>query len=252
MQLALFTPGAYIWPVHRSFEAFIASLGTPANGANLLAGSPAYPARQFTDSALHGLPPELDRRLTSLHRAIYTALLRPVAFFRREPSSFVQYFMPDMLGTAAVDLVSAFTYYFVRRPATELGVVSGLSVLRAVFFNHEAAEPGLWLHNSLKRLEDERAPARPFAIQFSAPAQAREQQLAFTLVSDRLRPAGGSGWITGSLRRHTDGLVRVQAECELDLSLDTPPALAAAAPQLEQEIRQAVGSVFGWQIREAA
>jgi hypothetical protein len=252
MQLALFTPGAYIWPVHRSFEAFIASLAAPATGANLLSDSPAYPARQFTDSALHGLPPALDRRLVSLHRTIYTALLKPVAFFRREPRTFVQYFMPDLLGTPAVDLVSVFTYYFVRRPATELGVVAGLAVLRAVFFNHEAAEPSLWLHNSLKRLEAERASGTPFEISFSAPASAREHQLAFSLISDRQRPAGGAAGIIGALRRHSDGLVRVQAECELDPSLDTPQAIAAAAPHLEREVREAVGCVFGWQLQEAA
>lgn len=252
MQLALFTPGAYIWPVHRSFEAFIASLGAPASGASVVAANPLYPAREFTDSALHGMPAELDQRLMHLHSTIYSALLRPVEYFRRSQLSFVEYFAADLLGTPACDLLSAFTYYFVRRSAFELSVVDGLNVLRAVFFNHEASEPSLWLHNSLARLAAERVALDGLAFRMAAPSAAREHQLAFTLIADRERPVRGTAWICGDVRRHSDGQTYARLECGLDPSLADPAAREAASARIGQEVRQAVCQVFGWQMREAA
>ena len=164
MRLALFTPVAYIWPVHRSFEAFLASLAMPARDAQDVASSPLYPATVQADSPPQGLPPRLDERLLRLHRSLYDAMLRPLGFFAREHAGFSDYFYADLHGTAFELLLSAFVFHFIRREARTLPVATGLTVFRTTFFNHEASEPAHWVDTALSRLAPERDAAQLWNI----------------------------------------------------------------------------------------
>jgi hypothetical protein len=244
MRLALFTPGAYIWPVHRSFEAFLASLAMPACDAADIISSPAYPAVIQADSPPQGLPPRLDERLIRLHRELYDAMLRPLSSFRREQRGFTECFWADLQGTAFDALLNAFLYYFLRREAAGMPVVTGLSVFRTVFFNHEAAEPAHWLYTAEQRLAAERDQAPVFSAVFRAPMHTRVQDLAFVINSALDRSPSGPGWITGKITRGLDGLCLVRCECGIDAG-----ALSAGEAWQKgyrEEIRRSVARVFGW------
>jgi hypothetical protein len=255
MQLALFTPGAFIWPVHRNFEAFVVSLGAPALDAADIDSAPCYPARIRTDSAVHALPPRLDERLTLLHRELYDALLRPAEYFAAEQRSFADVFWPDLRSTAVDALFEALIFFFLRRTLDGLPVRTGLNALRAVFFNHEAAEPALWLAAARERLAAERQGWPAYPVNITAPPAARVQDLAFCIHTGRFRPPQSAGWVTGQIRREFDGRLRVDAQCGLDPALDArerAPQLAQHGPVLQAEVAQALRRVFGWQEALAA
>jgi hypothetical protein len=247
MDLALFTPGAYIWPVYRNFEAFIASLGAPADAADSIADSNAYPARHYTESGLADMPERVSQRLTSLHRELYRALLRPSELFDGEERSLPELFWSDLADTPAGGLLNAFYFYFIGRPATALPVTDGLAVLRAAFFNHEAALPELWLSSALERLKHLRASREVVTEHFNAPPSARSRDLAFALVSESGRSHLGAAWTTGRIRRTTTGLLAV------DVEIGVEPALAADAgqlervrPQLAADVRANLERIFAW------
>jgi hypothetical protein len=252
MELALFTRGAFIWPVYRNFESFIAALATRGVDAEELGAGRIYPARQRSDSAVHGLPAALDQRLAELHRELYSALLRPVELFAVERKSFADYFWPDLSGTVIDDLLSAFVYYFVRRTASDLPVSIGLNVLRAVFFNHENVAPALWLRSAADRLAQYRPARRTRTMQFEAPAVAKLTDLAFVVATDSRRPAGGPGWLLGRLRRKPHGGCGVRVEYALGPSLEGVIVPDQVVAQLDAEARQALATIFGWQLEEAA
>lgn len=251
MELALFTPGAYIWPVYRNFEAFIAALGVPSADVDELRAGAVYPARQRTDSATHGLPPDLDQRLAKLHRDLRDALLRPVELFARQPLDFANYFWPDLAGTSTDQLLSAFVYYFVQHTARDLSVAAGLGVLRSVFFNHENVAPALWLQTAADRLATHRTWRNTRELQFSAPASSKHHNLAFVVAEDTRRPAGGPGWLRGRLQRQTDGTCRVTVEYALGPSLEGVLVPNEVTANLDRQARRALSTVFGW-VEEAA
>jgi hypothetical protein len=246
LQLALFTPGAYVWPVHRNFESFIAALGTPALDAPDIAVSRLYPARTRTDSATTGLPEALDARLLELHRELYSALLRPLSYFEREPRRFADRFLPDLRPTGAGALFEALVFYFGGRTFDNLSIPQGLNIVRTVFFNHEAAEPALWLETARKRLVAERAPLSALSGTLPAPPMTRLHDLAFCIHTAPSRPPSSTGWITGQVRRSFDGRAWVDYTCGRDPSLEAAERLAKARPQLEAEVSAALQTVFGW------
>jgi len=254
MELGLFTYGAYLWPVHRNFEAFIAALGSPADTADSIADSQVYPAQMSPETAADGLslPPRLDQRLARLHRDLYDALLRPIELVAGEERSFADFFWPDLRGSAIDSLLGAFTYVFVRRVPADMPVAAGLSVLRAVFFNHEVDEPAIWLGTAAQRLATERAQISERRLDFVAPGWCKVQDLAFVAVGERDRPAGGPGWITGGIQRRDDGHCHVRAEYGLGAGWDESTAGADALPGLDAEARATVEAVFGWNQEPAA
>ena len=235
MKLSLFTPGAYIWPIHRNFEAFIAALGDAGD-------EPAAVAH-------HNYPAELerlDKRLTSLHREVYDALLRPSEFFENETAFMDEYFWPDLRHTAVDNLLGIFMYYFAGQPASQLAVPAGLNVLRSVFFNHEASEPQHWVHTSLARLAYLRPVLRMHTVSFTAPRTARLDDMAFGISADPLRPPAGTAWITGRARRTLDGLCQVRAECIVDPSLGEAELPEHVSATMDEEIRTSIADAFGW------
>jgi hypothetical protein len=127
-------------------------------------------------------------------------------------------------------------------------VVEGLSVLRAVFFNHEASEPQHWVHSSLRRLTPERREGPRFTLDFTAPPGARIEDLAFVINTDPKRPPTSSAWISGRARREEDGLCHVHCECGLDPSLEGRDLAEAERSTLEHELRSAVSDAFGWKV----
>jgi hypothetical protein len=246
MQLGLFTPGAFIWPVHRSFEAFLASLATPAVDVDVLADGRLYPARERTESVSVGMSAGPDARFTALHRELYEALLRPERFYEDEPASLPDFFWPDLQRTSAGDLLSAFFFHFVQRSAAELPVAVGLAVLRGVFFNHLAEEPELWLHAAMSRLEGLRCDGTRFRSAFLAPVGTRIKDLSFTVVAGRDRSPRGTGWLTGRARLGSDGRCQVDLECMLDPSLVSVEVTEPVRERLAYELRSNVRQVFGW------
>jgi hypothetical protein len=247
MELALFTSGAYIWPVYRNFETFIAALGAPAGAARTIAASSTYPAATRTDSALHGLPERLDARLAELHRELYDALLTPPGSKRWMALPFALRFLPDLTGTPAEWLLDAFFFYFLGRSAMEVTAADGLDALRAVFFNHEAVEPGVWLYRSRERLAGLRQDYPTARIGFTAPRGAKLTDLAFAIAADRNLPPRSGGWLTGRARNQDDGRLHVTAEYGLDPSLATSGPAPELRSQLDAAARDVLERVFGWQ-----
>jgi hypothetical protein len=121
-----------------------------------------------------------------------------------------------------------------------------------VFFNHEQSDPELWLHSAKTRLASECEEWPRLSVKFHAPAGARLNGLAFTIIGSRGRAPTGPGWITGLAKLGTDGKCHVEAECGLDPSLANDDALEAARAALESEIKRQVGHVFGWEMEAAA
>lgn len=247
MDLALFIPGAYIWPVYRNFESFIAALGVPSAGVRVLEASPCYPAQERTDSTLRGLADCVDRRLVRLHRELYDALLRPAEMYARDNRDIAACFWPDLCGTNIDALMSAFLYGFIHREARETPVMTGLNTLRAVFFNHDASSPELWLHTARARLRGERREISLRQLSFTAPTRAKLHNLDFVINSERDRPTEGAGWLTGSARRQLDGTCLVTVSHGLDPSIDLSNMPESVGSEFEREARAAVGCVFGWQ-----
>jgi len=241
MELALFTPGAYIWPLQRSLEAFIASLGAPARGVASCIDSPLYPAGQPSSVPI-SLNPRLDERLARLHRDLYDALLRPHGHYAAADPCFAATFLPDLRGTAAEELLDAFFYYFLGRTGESVTAQAGLSALRAVFFQHEGALPELWLTSARRRLAGWRAGSGTERLELAAPLSARLGPLAFSLHAALDRPASGPGWLSGEMRRRPDGRVSAQVEWLRHRENET----AHAAPAVEREVTVLLCRVFGW------
>jgi hypothetical protein len=246
MQLALFTPGAYIWPVQRSLEAFLASLAIPARDELSILDSPLYPAAQAAAELLAGLPSRLDARLFELHRDLYYAMLRPSRSFRSETRCMADYFWEDLREAGIGALLETFMAYFTQRTGEGLSVAGGLSVVRAVFFNHEAAEPEHWLYSSLRRTAHLRAGIDRHDCVFTAPARARTHDLAFGIHDGLHRPPASAGCITGAVRRQPDGLCRVEAGFGVDPSLSGDPHREHVLQEASGEVRAVVERIFGW------
>jgi hypothetical protein len=238
--------------VYRNFETFIAALGMPSADALDLADSAQYPARLRTDSAVHGLSERMDARLTELHREIYSALLRPREYFRGERRSFPDAFWPDLRHTAFDQLFEALCFYFTRRTLGELTVPGGLNLLRAVFFNHEAAEPALWLSAARERLAPERRELPLHRGRMEAPSTARVEDLAFCIHSGLNRPALSAGWLTGQIVRQFDGRLRIDFECGRDPGLLDDQRHAQHAARLDADAAATLRRVFGWREVRAA
>jgi hypothetical protein len=246
MKLALFTPGAYIWPVHRSLEAFLASLCAPARDELSVMGSPVYPATFEAEPPLSGMPPRLDARLMQLHRDLYDMMLRPLHYFEREERCLADYLWPDLRETSIGQLLEAFLYYFTRRTSGGVSTLQGLSVIRAAFFNHEQAEPEHWIHSSERRLAQLRDTFETCSHSFTAPPATRVQDLAFVVHSALERPPTSAGWITGTIRRWPDGLCHVETACGYDPAVATAEQRLQAAPRLAGEMQAVLHCIFGW------
>jgi len=182
-----------------------------------------------------------------MHRELYDALLRPVEAFAHVEESFSGYFLPDLETSIAGELLDAFMYYFTHSTARELSVVDGLTVLRGVFFNHEAVEPTLWLHGSLERVKHLRRRISLRQMAYTAPPLARLSDLVFCVSPGRNRPAGGSGWLTGRAKRELDGRCHIQLEYGLDPSLNPNNLPQRVTEQLDAQASEAISAVFGWE-----
>jgi len=241
MELALFTPGAYIWPLQRSLEAFIASLGAPASGAASCLDSPLYPAGQPSTVPI-SLNPRLDERLARLHRDLYDALLRPHGHYALSGPCFAATFLPDLRRTAVDELLDAFFCFFLGGTGESVTTHAGLSGLRAVFFQHEGALPELWLGSARRRLAGLRASTGTERLELTAPLSARLGPLAFSLHAALDRPASSPGWLSGEMRRRPDGRVGVHLEWLRGRENETAPA----GPAVEREVMLLLCRVFGW------
>jgi hypothetical protein len=263
MQLALFTPGSYVWPVLRNFEVFIARLAAePQVGGPLLAartlGEVAtaekkgaltiYPVGLPSDMEQYQIDPRMSRRLERLHRELYDALLQPSSFFITSSRGIAESFWPDLTGTLIERKLEAFFFYYLRRTIRHVSLLEGLAVLRATFFNHEAVEPEHWLHTTQERLGSLAATDPLLDITFDAPASTRVDDLAFVLNTDQDRPPNSAAWITGKLKRGKDGLVHIYAQCGVDPWLvQNPGELESARPYIEAEVQASVSYIFGWE-----
>jgi hypothetical protein len=245
MELALFTPGAYIWPVLRNFEVFVASLGSAATGAETIAGSPVYPAVPRFVPDLLGRSSTLDARLQLLHRDLYTALLRPSRFFAGSNEPVSAQFWPDLVSTSAADLLDCFVFYFLGRGADEASVSDGMAVLRTVFFSHESTEPHLWLHYARERLNSLRSDLPVHTANSNLPAATRIDRLAFCATADRYAGPMGAGRVWGSVQRRGDGGLQAQLQCYIDPETAVQGGADRAAAGLDQQLRATLDSVLG-------
>ena len=221
-------------------------MGAPAVDAGHLAQSPLYPTGRQGGPLVAHLPPRMDSRLTELHRELYDALLRPVGGFEGESRLMGERFWPDLQGTAVDGLFAALFYFFLGHPGSEVSVSAGLAVMRAVFFNHEAAQPAHWISAAHARLSAERKDSATHRVTFAAPLSSRVQDLAFAINTESSLSTVRTGWISGSIGRRVGGYCRVQAECSLDPFLGTREAVETARPKLDRTVKQRVASVFGW------
>jgi hypothetical protein len=196
------------------------------------------------------MPAALSARLVRLHRELYDALLRPVEFFRGSRQTLAECFYPDLQGTQVDSLIAALMFFFVRYSRVEVTVPRGLAVFRAVFFNHEAADPALWLYSSLERLKADRNPRPAATLTIEAPPGARVQGLTFALTGAHNLPPTSTRMIIGEARRSTDGHVSIKAEYGLDPSVQQQSGEHLA--HVRSEVAECINSVFGWREVEAA
>lgn len=246
MQLALFTPGACIWPVHRNFEAFIAELGADACDAIDVLESSAYPVHSKSESGVDRLSERMDHRLFVLHQDLYRSLLKPTEFFHGERRSLAELFWPDLQGSAAAELLSALVFHFIQLPAEDTSVIAGLRVLRTVFFQHEMTDPGLWIHTARENLASQRSDWSSLDVRLKAPAASRLHDLAFTVHGRRDRPAESSGWFSGRIRRNNSGECQVELRCGADRGmLEHNPELLRQ--RCAEDTARYLRSIFGWQ-----
>ena len=246
MQLALFTPGASIWPVHRNFEAFIAELGAAACDAVDLLDSSAYPVSSRSESGVSSLSGRMEYRLFELHQDLYRALLRPAEFFHAERRSFAEMFWPDLIGGPAAQLLSTLVFHFIERPAEDCSVNAGLRVLRSIFFQHEMADPSLWIHTARENLASLRGDWSSIGLQFDAPASSRLHDLGFSVLNHAERPVESSGWLSGRIHRLAGGQCRVELRCGADRGmLASDPGLLHK--RCLADARASLAAIFGWQ-----
>ncbi len=253
MELALFTPGAYAWPLHRNFEGFIAALGEPVADCADVFASPHYPARHFTELGFSRMSGRTNQRLLELHHALYQALLRPVELYAASSQTLPELFWPDLAPTPVGDLLDAFYFFFSGAPASALTAVDALNVLRGAFFNHEAALPELWLGHTLENLAPLRRHREEASFSWTVQSGVRLKDLSFALIAERGRSYFGTAWLSGRLRRDPAGHLLASVHYGIEPGLAADPAqLALARPLLEAEARTAVQQVFGWDGAEAA
>lgn len=246
MQLALFTPGACIWPVHRNFEAFVAELGGAGTDSVDLLDSGCYPVHARSESGVQQLSERMDYRLFKLHQDLYNSLLRPSEFFHGESRSFADRFWPDLIGTPPADLLSALVFHFIERPAEDCSVNAGLRVLRSIFFQHEMADPNLWVWSARENLSGLRGEWSWIPLTFNAPAASRLHDIEFTVHGMRERPADSSGWFSGQIRRNDRGECRVALRCGADRGMrEHDPARLSEASL--QDCKRYLSAIFGWQ-----
>jgi hypothetical protein len=237
----------------RNFEVFISSLGAQGVYAASVLSSPIYPAPRLETAALgQATEPARDKRLIELHRELYSALLSPTEAFASDTRCFADRFYADLEGTSADALIEALLFYFLHRTREDISIIDGLGALRAIFFNHESAEPELWLHSAYVRLAALRDEFPLLRLSVPAPAGQRLQDIAFAACENPHRSPRSTGWIWGELKRAPDGLVRAQVECGLDPSLEDFSALNLARKGIESELSALVGRIFGWLQQEAA
>jgi hypothetical protein len=253
MELALFTPGAFTWPLHRNFEGFIAALGEPVADCADVFTSPHYPARHFTELGFSTMPARTNQRLLQLHHDLYHALLRPVEFYAGSPEPLPGLFWPDLAPTPIGNLLDAFYFVFTGAPAGALSAVDGLNVLRSAFFNHEASLPELWLGHTLENLAPLRRYREELSASWTIQGGAKIRDLHFGLITECGRSYLGAAWLSGRLRRDQAGhlIATVRIGIEPGLAAE-PEQLAQAKPRLEGEARAALAKVFGWDGAEAA
>jgi hypothetical protein len=245
MKLAIFTPTAALQPVLRNFDVFIASLGAPRADAGEITGSVLYPLE--LQEMLPRYDAELERRLGALHTELYTALLRPSEVFAKDQRSMADTFWPDLRGTSIGDLLEAFFYYFLRRVEGDVSVIDGLSVLRAVFFNHAASDPTLWVYSAEQRLTAARLEFPLLRVEVPAPVASRWQDLTFVVNARKGASPAGDGWFWGSLRRRPDGRVLATCECGVDPSIAGTAREHEAAQRVQQRLCATLDRIFGWQ-----
>jgi hypothetical protein len=250
MKLALFTPSAALWPVLRNFDVFVASLAAPHSSARSIAASPLYPVH------LVEAPPQgsaaLERRLDALQQELYAALLRPSEHYAGMTADMAEHFWGDLQGTSVASLLDAFYFYFTYQTAGDLSVVDGLSVLRAVFFNHESTDPSLWLLAAERRLQGLRLALPQYSVELTAPPSVRLQDLAFAAQLHVGASTGSSNWLRGSLRRRPDGLVGARLECAMDAGAVESGERDVAEQRLRTELEAAAQQIFGWAPAEVA
>lgn len=263
MQLALFTPAGYVWPVLRNFEVFIAKLGaqprlSPLSQAARTIGAlaaaeaseatPLYPATDAAELGQFAVEPRVSRRLEQLHRELYEALLRPSELFLNSHKGMADTFWPDLRDTHIERKLEAFFFFYLRRTIRHVSLLEGLAVLRATFFNHEAVEPEHWLYTTQERLASLAAPDPLLSSTFNAPVGTRCEDLAFVLNTDQDRPPNSPAWITGSLKRGADGLLQVRTQCGIDPWLaQNAGELEVARAFMEAEIYASLSYIFGWE-----
>jgi hypothetical protein len=252
MQLALFTPGAYVWPLHRNFESFIAALATRSDNASNISKSRLYPVKSSPDRLALGITHAVDERLTTLHRELYSAMLRPSSYWKGDERLFVDAFWPDLRHSAADYLFEALSFYFTGRRLHEIDVLRGLALIRAVFFNHEAADPELWLDATRRRLSTDRNDFPQHRGVLIAPPTVRLDNLAFCIHSSTTRPALSSGWVRGEIRRQHTGHLMVQYVCGLEPGVESTGINPTTLSALEADVAFHLRCVFGWQEAIAA
>lgn len=245
MKFAIFTPTAALQPVLRNFDVFIASLGAPRADAGEIAASGLYPLQP--QNALPHYDAQLEARLGALHRELYTALLRPSEVFAADKRSMAEAFWPDLRGTSIGDLLEAFFYYFLRRVEGDVSVIDGLSVLRAVFFNHAATDPALWVHFAEQRVSAIRQEFPLLRAEITAPLAARWQDLTFVVNARKGASPAGDGWFWGSLRRRPDGKVIATCECGVDPTVVDSEREQEVAQRVQQKLCTTLDRIFGWQ-----
>jgi hypothetical protein len=245
MKFAVFTPSAALWPVLRNFDVFVASLGAPRSNANELSVSTLYPLE--AREALPRYDAELERRLGLLHHELYTALLRPSESYSRERRCLADVFWRDLRGTSIHALLEAFFYYFLRRTADDVSVVDGLSVLRAVFFNHAATDPALWVYFAEQKVQPLRQEFPLLRVEIQAPLAARWQDLTFVVNTRSDASPAGAGWFWGTMRRRPDGKVLATCECGIDPTLAGSTREHEAATQVQAKLCATLDHIFGWQ-----
>lgn len=251
MRLALFTPGAYIWPMQRSFEGFIGALGAPGQPASDVYSSPCYPIAKGIRSEAQTMSGPLSDRLCLLHRDLYQALLAPPEIFQDSQESIASRFWPDLVGTNLDSLVNALMYFFTWTSGPGVTVSKGLAVFRAVFFNHEASEPEHWVHSSLERIAAERVELPQHSLSFSGPVKPVVDNLAFCIIAEHHRPPSSAGMLRGRMSRGTDATLNVTVSCGTDPQSAGQP-LTVSKDELDHELRKAVSRVFGWPVEVAA
>jgi hypothetical protein len=250
MKFAIFTPSGALQPVLRNFDVFMADLGAPRADAREIVAGPLYPLAEREPAS--AMDPVLEQRLSALHRELYTALLRPSETYADEKRSLAEAFWPDLRGTSIDALLEAFFYYFLRRVSADVSVIDGLSVLRAVFFNHAASDPSLWVYSAEQRVKPLRLEFPVLRVEVEAPVASRWQDITFVANARAGASPAGDGWFWGTLRRRPDGRLLASCECGVDPSIVGSEREHEVSERVKQKLGATLETIFGWQRAGAA